>query len=69
MQSPGGITYHQASALGAPEENAFESGAPSAQAWWYVIPPGLCITVLVLAVSMLGYLFEEHVNPRLRENR
>lgn len=49
-------------------ENAFESGAPSAQAWWYVIPPGLCITVLVLAVSILGYLFEEHVNPRLREH-
>ena len=50
-------------------ENAFESGAPSAGAWWYVVPPGLCITVLVLAVSMLGYLFEEHVNPRLREHR
>ncbi|MGB2850175.1 MAG: ABC transporter permease [Solirubrobacterales bacterium] len=48
-------------------ENAFNSGAPSAGAWWYVIPPGLCITLLVLAVSLLGYLFEEHVNPRLRE--
>jgi peptide/nickel transport system permease protein len=48
-------------------ENAFSSGAPSAGAWWYVIPPGLCITMLVLAVSLLGYLFEEHVNPRLRE--
>jgi peptide/nickel transport system permease protein len=48
-------------------ENAFSSGAPSAGAWWYVIPPGLCITLLVLSVSLLGYLFEEHVNPRLRE--
>jgi peptide/nickel transport system permease protein len=48
-------------------ENAFSSGAPSVGAWWYVIPPGLCITTLVLAVSMLGFLFEEHVNPRLRE--
>jgi peptide/nickel transport system permease protein len=48
-------------------ENAFSSGAPSAGAWWYVVPPGLCITLLVLSVSMLGYLFEEHVNPRLRE--
>jgi peptide/nickel transport system permease protein len=48
-------------------ENAFESGAPSAGAWWYVVPPGLCITALVLSVSMLGYLFEEYVNPRLRE--
>ena len=41
--------------------------APSAEAWWYVIPPGLCITTLVLAVAMLGYLFEEYVNPRLLE--
>jgi peptide/nickel transport system permease protein len=48
-------------------ENAFESGAPSAEAWWYVIPPGLCITSLVLAVAILGHLFEEYVNPRLRE--
>ena len=48
-------------------ENAFESGAPSAEAWWYVIPPGLCITTLVLAVALLGYLFEEYINPRLRE--
>jgi peptide/nickel transport system permease protein len=50
-------------------ENAFQSGAPSAGAWWYVIPPGLCIALLVGAVSMLGYMFEEYVNPRLREQR
>jgi peptide/nickel transport system permease protein len=49
-------------------ENAFNAGAPSAGAWWYVIPPGLCITSLVLAVSILGYMLEEHVNPRLREH-
>ncbi len=48
-------------------ENAFSNSAPSAGAWWYVIPPGLCITMVVLAVSVLGYLFEEYVNPRLRE--
>ena len=48
-------------------ENAFGAGAPNAGAWWYVVPPGLCITIVVLAVSLLGYLFEEYVNPRLRE--
>ena len=48
-------------------ENAFTNSAPSAGAWWYVIPPGLCITMVVLAVSVLGYLFEEYVNPRLRD--
>lgn len=46
-------------------ETAFGSGAPSAGAWWYVIPPGLCITMLVLAVSLIGFLFEEFINPRL----
>jgi peptide/nickel transport system permease protein len=49
-------------------EDAFNNGAPSAGAWWYIIPPGLCITIVVLAVALLGYLFEEYVNPRLRED-
>lgn len=50
-------------------ENAFGSGAPSAGAWWYVIPPGLCITVLVLAVTLIGFLYEEIINPRLALDR
>jgi peptide/nickel transport system permease protein len=48
-------------------QNAFDSGAPSEGAWWYLLPPGLCITALVLAIATLGYLFEEYVNPRLQE--
>ena len=48
-------------------EHGFEAGAPSAGAWWYVVPPGLCIAVLVFAVGLFGYLFEQHVNPRLQE--
>ena len=32
-----------------------------------MIPPGLCITVLVLAIAVLGFLFEEYINPRLQE--
>ena len=47
-------------------ENGFEAGAPSANAWWYVIPPGLSITVLVFSVGLLGYVFEQKANPRLR---
>jgi peptide/nickel transport system permease protein len=47
-------------------ENGFEAGAPSANAWWYVVPPGLCITVLVFSIGLLGYVFEQHVNPRLK---
>jgi peptide/nickel transport system permease protein len=47
-------------------ENGFDAGAPSAGAWWYVVPPGLCITLLVLAVALLGFAYEEQVNPRLQ---
>jgi peptide/nickel transport system permease protein len=50
-------------------ERAFENGATSQEAWWYIVPPGLCIMLLVLAVAVLGYLFEEYLNPRLREYR
>jgi ABC-type dipeptide/oligopeptide/nickel transport system permease subunit len=32
-----------------------------------VVPPGLCIALLVFAVSLIGYLFEDVVNPRLRD--
>ncbi|GED30203.1 dipeptide/oligopeptide/nickel ABC transporter permease/ATP-binding protein [Brevibacillus centrosporus] len=37
------------------------------EAWmWWVIPPGLCIVITVLAFSFIGYCLEERVNPRLR---
>jgi len=50
-------------------EHGFDSGAPSAGAWWYVLPPGLCITVLVFSIGLIGYALEQHVNPRLRDVR
>ena len=50
-------------------EHGFAAGAPSAGAWWYVVPPGLCITVLVFAIGLIGYALEQHINPRLRDAR
>ena len=35
-------------------------------AWvWWIIPPGICIVLIVLAFSFIGYYLEEKVNPRL----
>jgi peptide/nickel transport system permease protein len=48
-------------------ENGFAAAAPSAGAWWYIVPPGLCIAVLVFAIGLLGYVFEQQINPRLQE--
>jgi peptide/nickel transport system permease protein len=50
-------------------EHGFAAGAPSAGAWWYVVPPGLCITVLVFAIGLIGYALEQQINPRLQDAR
>jgi len=50
-------------------DTANESGAVSAGAWWYFIPPGLCICLLVMGFTLVGYAIEEIINPRLRERR
>ncbi len=47
-------------------DGANSSGATLLGAWWYVLSPGVCITVLALAFTMCGYAIEEVINPRLR---
>jgi peptide/nickel transport system permease protein len=37
-----------------------------AQAPWYVIAPGLCIFLLVLALNTLGVALRDTLDPRLR---
>jgi peptide/nickel transport system permease protein len=48
-------------------EDAWESLAVTKGMWWYVIPPGVCIVLLVLAFSLVGYALEEILNPKLRK--
>jgi len=48
-------------------ENAFQSGAIDNGAWWYLIPPGLAVVVVVLAFTLVGRALETILNPRLRE--
>lgn len=50
-------------------EEAFASGALSQQAWWYYLPPGLGIMLVVLAFTLVGHALEEILDPRLRERR
>ncbi len=47
-------------------ENAFDEGAISAGAWWYLFPPGIAIIVVVLAFTLVGRALETVLNPRLR---
>jgi peptide/nickel transport system permease protein len=45
---------------------ASTSGAYSRGCWWYVFFPGLCIVLLALSFTLVGYAVDEILNPRLR---
>jgi peptide/nickel transport system permease protein len=44
---------------------AFSSAAISSNAWWFVIPPGIAVILVVLACSLVGQAIEDSLNPRL----
>ena len=45
---------------------AFTSGAIRT-AWWWVLPPGLCLSFFVTSSFLITRSYEEVINPRLRE--
>jgi len=45
---------------------AFASGALSTGKWWYFVPPGMFILLLIYAFVLVSYSLEEIFNPRLR---
>lgn len=49
-------------------ESAFSAGAMTSGAWWYIVPPGVCVILVVLSFTLIGRALEEIFNPRLREH-
>ena len=47
-------------------ENAFTDHAVLNDAWWAILWPGVCVTVVILACTMVGQSMEDALNPRLR---
>ncbi|NIH80372.1 ABC transporter permease [Amycolatopsis viridis] len=50
-------------------QRALSSGAVTGGAWWYLIPPGLAIVVIVLSFTLAGRALETVLNPRLKGER
>lgn len=50
-------------------DEAFSAGALGREAWWWYLPPGLCVIVVVLAFTLVGRALEGIFDPRLREAR
>ena len=34
--------------------------------WWYIVPPGICIMLLVMGFAFISYSTDQILNPRLR---
>ena len=47
-------------------DSAFSAGAISVGAWWYLLPPGLCVVAVVLAFTLVGRALENVLDPRER---
>lgn len=45
---------------------ASRSGAVTAGAWWYLLPPGVAIVAVVLSFTLCGRALESVLNPKLR---
>jgi peptide/nickel transport system permease protein len=43
------------------EISAFSGGA-----WWWILAPGVAITLIALSLALIGFSVEEAMNPRLR---
>jgi len=48
-------------------EEAFTQGAVTEEAWWWYVPPGIAIVLVVLSFTLCGRALEEILDPRLRE--
>jgi peptide/nickel transport system permease protein len=45
-------------------DDAFGAGAISSGAWWYVVPPGVAVVIVVLAFTLVGRALENVLDPR-----
>ena len=50
-------------------DDAFGVGAITTGAWWFIVPPGVCVVLVVLTFTLVGQALEEVLNPRLRAGR
>lgn len=64
-----GLTHPHDVSWGRMLMQASGAGAYSEGSWWYVFFPGVCIVLLALSFTLVGYAVDEILNPRLRIRR
>ena len=49
--------------------SAQATGAPGLGAWWYILPPALCVVLVVLAFTLVGNALDDILNPKSSQRR
>jgi peptide/nickel transport system permease protein len=62
-----GLGDPQSKSWGTMIDEAFHAGALTLHAWWWLMAPSICIVLVVLGFTMVGFAMDEIVNPRIRE--
>jgi peptide/nickel transport system permease protein len=63
LGDPTGVSW------GSMINSAFSEGAVTAGAWWYLLPPGIAILIVVLGFTLTGRAVEHVLNPRAVNGR
>ncbi len=61
-----GLSDPSAVSWGSIIQHAFERTAISSGAWWAIVPPGICVAMVIMGCYLLGQAIEDALNPRLK---
>ncbi len=48
-------------------DDAYGIGAITTGSWWYIVPPGVCVVLVVLSFTLVGQALEDVLDPRLKD--
>jgi peptide/nickel transport system permease protein len=48
-------------------DDAYGVGAITTGSWWYIVPPGVCVVLVVLSFTLVGQALEDVLDPRLKD--
>ncbi len=61
-----GLSDPSAVSWGSIIQHGFERTAISNGAWWAIVPPGICVALVIMGCYLLGQAIEDALNPRLK---
>ena len=47
-------------------DDAYSVGAITTGSWWFILPPGICVVLVVLSFTLVGQALEDVLDPRLK---